>query len=110
MIPRSSGDRKLAAGNRDREGRALADDALDREVATVVLYDLLGQCEPEAATALFGREERVEQPGEHLGGDTDPGVLDLDHDAVAGPVRAQRHLATSLDRNGLGRVAHEVDE
>src|SRR3569623_2636866 len=103
MIARRIRARKLPPRNRHGERGPLADGALDGEVATVVLDDLLGQRKPEAATALLGREERIEQPREHLGSDAYTGVFDFDHLTITGTARPHGDLAAALARAGLGR-------
>src|SRR4051794_4913811 len=98
MIARRIRECKLPPRNRHGERGALADGALDGEVAAMVLHDLLGQREPEPATALLRREERVEQPRKHLGSDAYTGVFDFDHHTIARTPGAHRHLAATLAR------------
>ena len=86
---RKSGPR----GHADGERRALVDGTRDDEIAAVILHDLAGERQSEAAAALFRRKERVEQLQEHLGWDTRRCPRPRNRDAGA------RRLAARADRD-----------
>ena len=77
-------------GEREDHGGALALDALDLEAAAVVLQDLAGQEEPEAAAVLLERRERRREPREGLGRDPLAGVAHRDRGSRPGSPRWRR--------------------
>src|SRR4029079_16115217 len=106
------------AAHREAEAAADAGLALDAEVAAHQPHQLARDREAEAAAAIaprgraVGLAEALEEPAERLGGDSDPGVEDLEGErdrALVGGLRAegQRHRALGGE---LDRVADEVEE
>ena len=104
-------------GQADREGRALAEGALDADRAAHALDEGAGDGEPEAGAAelargrFVGLREALEQPADLLLGQADAGIGDGKAQPV-GPVlpfapHRERDLALFRE---FGRVADQVDQ
>src|SRR5207245_4687697 len=83
------------------------------EPTLMLLDDAVGhpEAEPGALAGWFGREERVEDPGEQLRRNAGPGVAHLDPDApvhLRGPKR--QHARPGMLRHRLVRVMDGVEE
>src|SRR5262249_39100668 len=98
-------------GRRQANGEPRPAPRLGRRVdrAAVLLDDAAADAEPEAGPHLpLGGEERLPDPGQGLGGDPDPVVLDL-HERFAAVAEDADADPPALARR-LDRVAHQVDE
>ena len=80
-------------GQQQREGGALAGNALDRNLAAVIAHDAVADAETKAGAFadIAGREERVENAGQIGGLDAVPGVGDEQFDRRRGLVVARSY-------------------
>src|SRR5438552_1771635 len=113
MAPGDRLARSLPVRKLDDEGRAAVGARLAAEPPLMLLDDAVGhpEAEPGALAGWFGREERVEDPGEQLRRNAGPGVSHLDPDApfrLRGPER--QHARPGMLRHRLVRVLDEVQE
>src|ERR1051325_2826581 len=91
-----------------RHDRARAGTALEPETPPRPLHELPREVEPQARPHGAGGEERLPEPGEHVGRDPRPVVRDADRDALRPPRAAYAHAATLRDR--LERALHRSEE
>ena len=108
----------LRHGKADREGRALADPGVDRDLALMLLHDLEGDCEAKPRSRVLCGEIGLEYLREVLLGNTDSRVGDrdldfllvsLDREAEAAPLGHSRKRVLGEVQEGLLQVAL-VDE
>ena len=104
-------------GQADGEGRALAELALDGDIAAHHLAETAADRESEPRAAVLARGGRIglheflEQPADLLGRHPDAGVGDRHRDLCASPVRDACHFDRDVATlRELVGVAHEIEQ
>src|SRR5262249_46681172 len=94
----------------DRQRCASARGAFREDLAPVLLDDLVGNRQAEAAALAdrLGRKERLENATDDVGANPRPSVADRDDSPPVLDSRLDDDLATALD--GLRRVGQDVEE
>ncbi len=76
----------------------------------------LGKAEAGALADRLGREERLEDLVEHIGGNAEPGISDIDPDELAGVRRLGLHDVARADRHraavghGIAGIDDEIEQ